>query len=382
MKNVEDQSKNWTGLDTFESVFTTVDWKTGRAGLFMHNSCYIKLYSARKLAQAEKRKEKQWQNVVSQDESSFNRSTTVNDESFSSPPPKRTRSVGIVHDKKKCIWCFKGPDKKHPNRKSSKLYLISSLRAWSSFKRHTILLKDDEIRPCITTLTDFSVSGTDPFATEVRYHHRCWQEHVSHPVLSDENASLIEAKYLFFRRVQKVIFEEHDIRTLESLLKEYMTIMENYNHSAYGVKPSFLKTLLIREYEDSIGFHVRHQKNESEVVYDRRNCSSYVEAAISCMGITDETLIKGFAKRLVGIVKEKDLVSWPPKISLNPLSIELPSCLRTPKISSAELEQLVLSLASALTSFITKQRTKSLINNSDTFHGITRPKELVEIFYK
>ena len=127
----------------------------------MHDSCYIKLYSARKLAQAEKRKEKQWQNVVSQDEGSFNRSTTVNDESFSSSSPKRTRSVGIVHDKKKCIWCFKGPDKKQPNRKSSKLHLISSLRAWSSFKRHTILLKDDEIRPCITTLTDFSDSGTD-----------------------------------------------------------------------------------------------------------------------------------------------------------------------------------------------------------------------------
>ena len=205
---------------------------------------------------------------------------------------------------------------------------------------------------------------------------------MSYPVLSDENASLIKAKYLFFRRVQKVIFEEHEIRTLQSLLKEYMTIMENYNHSAYGVKSSFLKTLLIREYGDSIGFHVRHQKNESEVVYDRRNSSSYVEAAISCMGITDETLIKGYAKRLVGKVKEKDPVSWPPKISLNPLLIELPSCLNTPKVSSPELYQLVLSLASALTSFITKQRTKSLINNSVTLHGITRLKELVEIFYK
>ena len=52
-----------------------------------------------------------------------------------------------------------------------------------------------------------------------------------------------------------------------------MTIMENYNQSAYGVKSSFLKTLLIREYGDSIGFHVQHQKNELEVVYDKRNSS-------------------------------------------------------------------------------------------------------------
>ena len=93
----------------------------------MHDSCYINLCSGRKLAQAEKRKEKEPQNVVSQDESSFNSSTTVTEESFSSPPPKRTRSAGFVHDKTKCIWRFKGTDKKHPSRKTSKLHLISKL---------------------------------------------------------------------------------------------------------------------------------------------------------------------------------------------------------------------------------------------------------------
>ena len=104
----------------------------------------------------------------------------------------------------------------------------------------------------------------------MRYHPSCWQEHAAHRDFSDEdhiylqNVSLIEAKHLVFRHVQKVIFEEHKVRTLQNLLKECMTIMENYNHSAYGVKSSFLKRLLIREYGDSIGFHVRHQKNDSE----------------------------------------------------------------------------------------------------------------------
>ena len=160
-----------------------------------------------------------------------------------------------------------------------------------------------------------------------------------------------------------------------------MAIMENFNHSAYGVKSSFLKTLLIREYEGSMGFHVRHQKNQLEVVYDTGNSNSYVEAAISCMGITDETLIKGCAERLVGKVKEKDPVFWPPKISqleepevFSPLLIEFLTCLRMPKVSSTERDPLVLSLASALTSFITKQRTKILINNSVTLHGIMRGK--------
>ena len=86
---------------------------------------------------------------------------------------------------------------------------------------------------------------------------------------------------------------------------------------------------------------------------------------------------------------EKDPVSLPPKISqlegpevLNPLLIEFLSCLRTPKVSSPERDLLVLSPASGLTSFITKHRTKILINNSLTLHGIPRSKELVEIFCK
>ena len=186
-----------------------------------------KVIKTSKLAQAEKRKEIQSQKAESKDESSLSSSTNVTDEGFSFPPPKRSRSAGIVHDKPKRIWCFKGPDKKHANRVSTKLYLTSSLRVWSSFKRHTILMKGDEIQMRITTLIDVIDSGTDPFGIEVQYHHSCWQEHMSHPALSDEdhinlrNVSLIEAKYLLFRQFQKVIFEEHEIRTLQSLLKEY-----------------------------------------------------------------------------------------------------------------------------------------------------------------
>ena len=60
------------------------------------------------------------------------------------------------------------------------------------------------------------------------------------------------------------------------------------------------------------------------------------------MRITGETLVRGCSKRLVGKVKEKDPVSWSPKISpleepdvLNPLLIEILSCLRTPKVRSS-----------------------------------------------
>ena len=39
----------------------------------------------------------------------------------------------------------------------------------------------------------------------------------------------------------------------------------------------------------------------------------HVAEAISCMGITDETLIKGCAKILFEKVTDKDPVPWPPK---------------------------------------------------------------------
>ena len=61
-----------------------------------------KVIKTSKLAQAEKRKEIQSQKVESKDESSINSSTNVTDEGFSFPPPKRSRSAGIVHDKPKC----------------------------------------------------------------------------------------------------------------------------------------------------------------------------------------------------------------------------------------------------------------------------------------
>ena len=55
--------------------------------------------------------------------------------------------------------------------------------------------------------------------------------------------------------------------------------MENYNHNASVVKLSIVKSLLIRKYGEDTGFHMRHQKKLSDAVYDKQNCSSYIEVA-------------------------------------------------------------------------------------------------------
>ena len=53
-KIIGEQEKNGlVQIDNFKSVCTTVEWKLGSTGLFMHDSCYIKLASLRKLTQTE-----------------------------------------------------------------------------------------------------------------------------------------------------------------------------------------------------------------------------------------------------------------------------------------------------------------------------------------
>ena len=85
-KIIGEQEKNGlVQIDNFKSVCTTVEWKLGSTGFFMHDSCYIKLDSLRKLTQAEKRKEKQLQNVVAKNKSSYNNRATATDDNFSPP---------------------------------------------------------------------------------------------------------------------------------------------------------------------------------------------------------------------------------------------------------------------------------------------------------
>ena len=69
----------------------------------------------------------------------------------------RQNVFGVLRDQTKSTQTVRLPNE-----------TISSLRAWSSFKSHALLQKDDEIRTRITTLIDFIDSGTDPFAIEVQ----------------------------------------------------------------------------------------------------------------------------------------------------------------------------------------------------------------------
>ena len=240
-QNIESKSAGWSGLDKYGTAYETTRWENGPAGFYMHASCYTTLSNPVKLQQAKKRKEKLLSVKEEEKENVETSACSVyhDDEDLSS---KRRRSDGSLHDKTKCVWRFSGDDERHPGRKFSKLSLISTQDAWSKFKQHTVLLEDQSMRSRIVTLINFVDSGTDPFAVEIRYHLECWLQYVSHPKLSDQdhlhlqNVTLMEAKSLFFRHVKEVIFENHEIRTLQSLVKDYQKTLFNFNHDASGTK--------------------------------------------------------------------------------------------------------------------------------------------------
>ena len=71
-----------------------------------------------------------------------------------------------------------------------------------------------------------------------------------------QGVNLREAQEIFFSHVRQVIFQDHESRTLQGLLRDYKRIISNHGHNSL-VKSSYLKEILIKEYGQNIGFHER-----------------------------------------------------------------------------------------------------------------------------
>ncbi|MES9882370.1 MAG: hypothetical protein ABW185_15975 [Sedimenticola sp.] len=237
---------------------------------------------------------------------------------------------------------------------------------------------------------------TDPYSVEIRYHHKCWLKYVvpfekmsveeALPLLHD--VTFREAQTMFIDHAREVIFVEHEIRTVQSLLRDYQNIVGHYGFPTSGTKSSYIKELLVREFGVGIGFHTRPQKNQSEVVYDTGGCDSYVEAALSSLGVSNQLLVQNMAGRVRNEVKNTKTVTWPPQVveleqkeELAPLLVQLVMSLKHPGKQVPD-DTLACALSSILTHYITGRPTTTSINLSMTLHGLTRSKELIDTFHK
>ena len=124
-----------------------------------------------------------------------------------------------------------------------------------------------------------------------------------------------EAQTTFIDHVHQVVFVDHEIITLQGLLREYKSIMGTHGLPHLGVKSSYVKEMLVREFGDGIGFHVTPRKNQSEVVYDTSGSSSYIEAVISLLGINNDHLVLNVASMLRNEIRKARKLPWPHRLA-------------------------------------------------------------------
>ena len=193
---------------------------------------------------------------------------------------------------------------------------------------------------------------------------------------------LKEAHHVFFTRVQIIISEEHEIRTLQGLLADYKIIVGNYGYQVESTKTSYIKEILQREFCERIGLQDRPQVNLSDFVYDRSATGS-IEAAMRSYGLSDEQLIKNVACRLIKLVEKVSTIQWPSSVAELEEEEELSEhiLLKDPSKCKIALNPTTHALTSLITKYITGERTTFSINLSTTVHGLTKNKELVDILH-
>ena len=189
-----------------------------------------------------------------------------------------------------------------------------------------------------------------------------------------QNVQFREAQDKFFAHVQNVIFEEHEIRTLQGLLSDYINIVGNYGFDTSTIKSAYIKDILEREFSACIGFYSRHQDG------------SYIDAAMTSIGISDEQLVRNVANRLRQHIDITPVVPWPSLVAelekeekLSDLLLYFLTCLKDPTGKKQQLNSTTRSLASLLKKYVTGNWTTFSINLSVTLHGLTKNKVLVNL---
>ena len=259
---------------------------------------------------------------------------------------------------------------------------MQTVDAWYAFKMHTMFLQDSKMRDRILMLID---AIPDPFALEIGYHRSCWKKYVSASQCSEDgqlhaqDVRLSEVREIFFKHVRFVVFEEHELRTLQSLLSDYKALLRNYGFDASGKKSSMIKAMLQKEFGENIGFHEFHRKNESILIYDMSAGGSYSEAAIYSLGVSDDHLLNNVARRMKDALASSPTMAWSPSVeeletpqASNGILLKFLTWLKTPQKQSFEessRDPVVHAFSSMLMSYITGKSSAFQTQLSVTLHG-------------
>ncbi|KAG0723572.1 hypothetical protein GWK47_042451 [Chionoecetes opilio] len=187
---------------------------------------------------------------------------------------------------------------------------------------------------------------------------------------------------MWFKHIRNAVLEQHELRTLQNLLQDYIKVLCNFGINVGVVKSCTIKTMIQEKFHDHIGLHERYQKNHSALVYDTYSGGSYAEAAINCWGVTDDQLISTVAQRINAHASQAKVMSWPPHVDelvdeedSDELLHKFVTLLKKPKAGEDRKDPAVLALTSLLTSYITGKRTSFKMKLAVTLQGLTRSRE-------
>ncbi|KAG0711621.1 hypothetical protein GWK47_020229 [Chionoecetes opilio] len=194
---------------------------------------------------------------------------------------------------------------------------------------------------------------------------------------------------MWFKHIRNVVLEQHELRTLQSLLQDYIQMLRTFGMNVGVVKSCTIKTMIQEEFHDRIGFHERYQKNHSALVYDTYSGGSYAEAAINCWGVTDDQLISTVAQRINAHASQAQVMSWPPHVDelvdeedSEELLYKFVTLLKKPKVGEDQKDPAVLALTSLLTSYITGKRTSFKVRLAVMLYGLTQSREIIDLMHK
>ena len=164
---------------------------------------------------------------------------------------------------------------------------------------------------------------SNPFSTEIWYHDSCRKKYFRTIYSTDEtseqnlqNVTEKDVEQNFINYVNETVVNDEEPQTLKGLCKDYSNMLENFGLYK-TMKSDRIKDLLILHGGDAIGFHARHERNESAIVYSRRTGQTYYEAVPNGSEVTDEDILSIACNRLRINVKQdtRYYMPWPPKLN-------------------------------------------------------------------
>ena len=194
---------------------------------------------------------------------------------------------------------------------------------------------------------------------------------------------------MFFKHVNKCIFEDNEPRLLSGLLADFNDMLGDYNLEKFTQARS-LKEILEKEFGDRIGFHKRYHMTESTIVFNRTDGGDFIEAAINSWGIDPEQLLRNTPKRLRDMLCNDSPFQWPPHKSDMDRIIQPPEILmkfsrwlsrREEKrdTTDEQFDPSMMVIADLMWSKITGKRTCMKTLLGITVHGTTRSKQLLTL---